>query len=286
MRVMVNGVRLFFEVVGSKLSVVDGQSVEKPTLLVLHGGPGFDHQGMRPYFDRFADSAQVVYLDHRGNGRSEAGPRSGWNLYQWGDDVKDFCDALDITSPVVLGHSFGGFVAESYVIRHASHPAKVILSCTAATTRFDRSLEVYERLGGPEVAAVAKRTFDEPTLSNFIEFSTVCTPLYHRSDGHGLARRTGIFNADVLIDFWRDHVKERDGSLKSFDFRAALMNVTCPVLVLGGDDDPACPIADQRDIVTFLPDALTTFRHFAECGHGTYFDFPDETESAIRSFLA
>ena len=43
--------------------------VKRPTLIVLHGGPGFDHASLRPYFDRFSDSHQVIYLDHRGNGR-------------------------------------------------------------------------------------------------------------------------------------------------------------------------------------------------------------------------
>lgn len=285
MRVMVNGVRLFFEIVGAKFEAVEGQVVERPTLLVLHGGPGFDHQGMRPYFDQFADVAQVVYLDHRGNGRSDPGPRTSWNLDQWGDDIREFCRVLDLEHPIVLGHSFGGFVAQAYLTRHRDHPAKVILSSTSPTTRFDRSLAVYERLGGASVAEVARRTFDQPTLEHFVEFSAVCTPLYHRSDGHGLPRRAGIFSPDVLLDFWRNGVTPRDGALKSFDFRAALTATTCPVLVLGGEDDPACPIEDQRDLVAFLPEATTTFRSFANCGHGTYVDFPLETAAAIVAFL-
>jgi pimeloyl-ACP methyl ester carboxylesterase len=45
-----------------------------PTLLLLHGGPGFDHSGFKPAFAEMATVAQVVYLDLRGNGRSDAGP--------------------------------------------------------------------------------------------------------------------------------------------------------------------------------------------------------------------
>ena len=286
MRVLVNGVRIYFEVVGEKLAVVDGQTVEKPTLLVLHGGPGFDHAGMRSYFDRLADVAQVVYLDHRGNGRSDHGPRDSWNLDQWGDDVAAFCDALDLERPIVLGHSFGGFVAESYLTRHPDHPARVVLSSTAARCDFDRSLAVYARLGGEQAVEVARRTFEEPTPLNFLEFSQVCTPLYHRSDGHGLASRPSIMNLDVLCDFWKPDAAEGSGLLRSYDFRAALADVRCPVLVLGGEDDPACPIEDQEDIVAALPDHLVEFHRFASCGHGTYFDFPDETEAILRRFLA
>jgi proline iminopeptidase len=46
-----------------------------------------------------ADIAQIIYLDHRGNGRSEDGPRECWNLAQWGDDVRAFCGALGIVDP-------------------------------------------------------------------------------------------------------------------------------------------------------------------------------------------
>ena len=54
----------------------DGPSMrEKPTLLLLHGGPGFDHSIYKPVYSSLADCAQIVYLDHRGNGRSDAGPK-------------------------------------------------------------------------------------------------------------------------------------------------------------------------------------------------------------------
>src|SRR4051812_41656139 len=93
MHVHVNGVRLFFDVEGTKF-VPDGPVMrEKPTLLLLHGGPGADHSTFRPAYSALADIAQIVYLDHRGNGRSEDGPREAWNLAQWGDDVAAFCDA-------------------------------------------------------------------------------------------------------------------------------------------------------------------------------------------------
>lgn len=285
MRVSVNGVRIYFEVLGEQLAVVDAKTVQKPTLLVLHGGPGFDHAGMRSYFDRFSDQAQVVYLDHRGNGRSDWGPRSSWNLDQWGDDVAAFCEALGIEAPIVLGHSFGGFVAQSYLIRHPEHPAAVVLSSTAAHCDFDRSLAVYQRLGGDRAVEVARRTFEDPTPMNFLEFSQVCTPLYHRSDGHGLASRPSVMNLEVLCDFWRGGVGPRDGALKSYDLRTALMGVRRPVLVLGGEDDPACPIEDQEDIVAFLPQATTEFHRFAGCGHGTYFDHPEATEAILRRFI-
>lgn len=137
MHVMINGVRLFFDVIGEKL-VPDGKVMrEKPTVLLLHGGPGFDHSVFKPSFAQLADVAQLVLLDHRGNGRSDPGDPALWTLDQWGDDVQNFCATLSIEKSIVLGYSFGGYVALSYAIRYPDHPAKLILwrygSCQATT---------------------------------------------------------------------------------------------------------------------------------------------------------
>src|SRR5258708_16052950 len=108
MHVSVNGVRLFFDVEGAKF-VPDGPLMrEKPVLLMLHGGPGADHSIYRPAYSALADVAQIVYLDHRGNGRSEDGPRESWNLAQCADDLPAFFDALATVDPIVLAAPFCG----------------------------------------------------------------------------------------------------------------------------------------------------------------------------------
>jgi len=104
MYVTVNGARLFFDVEGLGL-VPDGPRMrQRPTVLLLHGGPGFDHTMYKPAFSALAEVAQVIYYDHRGQGRSEMrseGAPDTLNLAQWGDDVKGLCDALGIEKPIV-----------------------------------------------------------------------------------------------------------------------------------------------------------------------------------------
>src|SRR5215470_4097 len=184
-RVLVNGVRLFFDVDGSSL-VPDGPAMrERPTVVLLHGGPGFDHSIYKPVLSSLADIAQVVFLDQRGNGRSDPGPRESWTLAQWGDDVRGFCEALGIDRPIVLGMSFGGMVALAYATRHPAHPAKVILGNTEAAggTYRERRVALFERFGGPEAGALARRRFlegqtDAATLETWVR---VALPLYSRS---------------------------------------------------------------------------------------------------------
>src|SRR5437879_6796788 len=153
MHVVVNGVRLFFDVEGASLVPNGGAMREKPTLLLLHGGPGLDHSIYKPAFSSLADLAQVVFLDHRGNGRSDPGPRESWTLAQWADDVRAFCDALGIARPIVYGASFGGTVALAYATRHPAHPAKLLLVSTepAGDAHLARRVAQSERSRVPEV---------------------------------------------------------------------------------------------------------------------------------------
>ena len=125
------GVRLFVDIEGAGW-VPDGPRLrQQPTLVLLHGGPGYDHSGFKPLFSQLADVAQIVYVDHRGHGRSDRRPPAEWTLDTFADDVVRLCDALGIDQPIVLGQSFGGFVAQRYLARHPRHPGKVVLSSTS-----------------------------------------------------------------------------------------------------------------------------------------------------------
>ena len=151
---------------------------ERPTIILLHGGPGFDHTPYKAYYSSLTEIAQVVYYDHRGNGRSEDGPQDRWHLDQWADDLKTLCDVLGIERPVVFGASFGGFVALNYALRHPDHPARLVLSSTTARIHLERSLAMFERLGGAEARSVAARFFAEPTADHRDEYLRVCGPHY------------------------------------------------------------------------------------------------------------
>src|SRR4030081_2399318 len=203
MHVVVNGVRLFFDVEGAKF-VPDGPVMrEKPVLLMLHGGPGADHSSYRPAYSVLADVAQIVYLDHRGNGRSEVGPRQSWNLAQWGDDVAAFCDALGIANPIVLGVSFGGMVALAYATRHPAHPSKLVLVSTAASggEHLERRVALFERFGGPETGALARRRFLEVQghdAASLDAWRRLAFPLYFRTPRGPDVSRRAVSRSEVL----------------------------------------------------------------------------------------
>ena len=202
MRVQVSGVRLFFDVDGAKL-VPDGPWMrERPTVLLLHPGPGFDHGLFKVQIGPWlAAGTQVVYLDMRGAGRSDAGPPEEHRLERWADDVRELCAALRIERPVVFGLGFGSLVALQYAARHPSHPAALVLAAPVARIVPERSIAVYERLGGAEAREVAERYYDEMDEQAFADFLRVCLPLlstYALTSDVIAARRLEPGGADAL----------------------------------------------------------------------------------------
>lgn len=282
MFVEVDGARLFFDVEGGGL-VPDGPRMRaKPTLILLHGGPGFDHSMFKPVFSPLAEVAQVIYLDQRGNGRSEGSDPARWNLRQWGDDVKGFCDALGIEKPIVFGGSFGGFVAQSYATRHPDHPGKLVLASTAACIDYGAIFAAFERLGGAQARDAAEAYWTEPTAERRRRYFEVCLPLYRQRPvaDADMARRSLIRDEVAL---WFNGPRNEHGRM---DFRAALQDIRCPVLILAGDQDPVTPIAFSEAIAACLPPHLVRFERFLGCGHGVQFDDPERTLAVLREFIA
>ncbi|MBU6258837.1 MAG: alpha/beta hydrolase [Burkholderiales bacterium] len=272
-------VHLYVDIEGCGL-VPDGPSMrEKPTLLLMHGGPGFDHSSFKPLFSRLADVAQVVYYDHRGHGRSDRRPASEWTLDHFADDIVRLCDALGIVRPIVLGQSFGGFVAQRYLARHPGHAAKVVLSSTAPNMDLDRKLAMFERLGGGVARDAAAAFWTAPGPQTWIAYERYCRPLYNRVRPQGDdASRRALFSPEILYAW-------AAGEQRSMNLRPGLAAVQCPVLVLAGELDPVTPIDDARDIAAAIPAPWGRLATFAHAGHGVWRDEPEAAMSILREFI-
>jgi pimeloyl-ACP methyl ester carboxylesterase len=281
MRVDIGGCKLFFDVEGAKLRPDGPRMREVPTLLLLHGGPGADHSIFKPAYSQLADIVQVVYCDHRGDGRSDGrDDPARWRLSQWGDDVKALCDALEIERPIVMGVSFGGYVAMSYALRHPEHPAKLILCSTAASPSKNAiQVKVFERLGGPAAGAAAQAFLEDPTRNVTREFRRLCGPLYRHGPYDPDVDARTIWNPRLMAEFRRS---ERE----TMNFLSDLHQIRCPTLVMVGEDDPMTPVPCSEEIVAALPPSLVRFERFAGAGHGIVADQPDRFYEVMRTFIA
>ena len=280
MKIAVGDIELFFDVEGPKVVASGDTWIERPTVVLLHAGPGADHSLYKDLVGpQLASVAQVVYLDQRGDGRSSRSDASHWNLDTWSDDLRAFLDALEIERPVLLGSAIGSLVALSFASRYPDRLAGLVLVSAVARYVHQRSVSEFDRLGGAHAGEVAARYFGDPTEATFADYMNVCLPLYTRRplDPDVIARMR--INPEGTVNWTRAEA----GKL---DLREAVGRIACPVLLFAGEDDPSFTLPGAEELAASLPAGLTTFRRIPGAGHGVFRDAPwalDEAAEFIRA---
>lgn len=94
----INGTELFYVIVGEGLPC-----------LMMHGGLGFDHNVLHPSLDPLGDTFNLIYYDHRGNGRSGTPDKETMTHAQFAADGDALAEHLGHEKVAVIGHSYGGF---------------------------------------------------------------------------------------------------------------------------------------------------------------------------------
>ena len=279
MLVRVGDVSLFVDVDGCGLVPDGDRMVSRPTLVLLHGGPGADHSLFKPEFAAATDFAQVVYLDQRGSGRSDLGTPSTWTWAQWADDVADLCGVLGIERPYLVGTSSGGLVAMHCAARHPALVAGLILdSALGMPTTLAETLEVFTRVGGPAARDAAERFLGGDLSDEAAQaWHQHALPVY----GHDPVprRARALINDDVQAQF-------RAGDCGSPDVAEQAPAITCPTLILAGADDPVSPAVGAERLAALLVNAPATAHVLPGIGHGVFRQDPERAFALLRAFLA
>jgi proline iminopeptidase len=283
MRTIVDGVSLYFDVEGAQLAANGFGLAERPTVVALHGGPGFDQGYLRPGLGPLSARAQVVYVDLRGQGRSGRPPVSTCTLERMADDVAELCERLGIVEPVVFGHSAGGFVALHLALRHPGAARALILCDTTATLRplpdDDPPPSLTERTS-PEAAALAARMFGgDFSPETMRAFAEQVAPAYagpRHLDVPGRLFPLSSFTGEVALHFF--------GSLApGYDLRPRLAEIGVPALIAVGRYDWVCPPVGSRTLADGIPDSELVA--FPESGHFPFSEEPAAFQAAVGKFL-
>lgn len=251
---------------------------ERPTILLLHGGPGsFDHTYFKPEFQRLTEVAQVVYLDVLGHGRSDWGDPAAWSFDAAGESVRGFCDTLGIEKPIVYGHSLGGFIALAYAVRHPEHPRALVLQSTMARFDLERIVEGFRRAGGDEAAEIAERSYGDAKSSVSREEWAVCArafgPWVPGDDEYARTIVNEELNVYGLELMQRYDMVEQLGAIK------------CPTLVCGGDLDPVTPPSAHHEIADALREGVGRLVLIEDAGHWTWNDVPELYWPLLTEFV-
>jgi proline iminopeptidase len=98
-----------------------------PALVLINGGPGGTHHYFHPWFSRAAKFSRVIYYDQRGCGLSDFKPGKAYSVDQAVDDLDAIRRALNANRWVVLGYSYGGFLAQLYALKYPENTAGLVL---------------------------------------------------------------------------------------------------------------------------------------------------------------
>ncbi len=277
MDVIIDDASIFYLPVGSPA---------KHPLIVLHGGPGLDHAEMHPWMDALADTFYMVYVDLRGQGRSERVDPGTLTLPRFAEDVTKLAQSLGFDRYAVLGHSFGSFVALAHAIEQggASH-----YFLSAATASFTKSMpEIQANLDEfepEELREDVKRSWAlEPevkTPEDFAEVMRLQMPFHFASvESEGFRRHLEAGDSTVYAPEVLAYVAGHDYAI---EYEDRLWEIAEPTLILVGEYDRTCTPRAARDLHAGIVGSELVV--IPEAGHQSYIEQPAMYFAAVRDFF-
>ena len=259
-------------------------------VIVIHGGPDFDHTYLLPDMDQLADSYRLIYYDQRGRGRSRGEVLlEDIHIDRYVEDLDRLRAHLRLDTVAILGHSWGGFVTMHYALRHPERVSHMILLNTASASNEDVERMKEER--GRMQAPHRERLDALESSAAFLDGDPGAVAEYYRIDFGTTFKRTE--DAARLNLTWtredilkgraiEDRLAQGLYWVPGYTIIPALKNLRTPTLVIHGEND-FFPVASSAHIAEAIPGArLVTL---AESGHFSYIDAPQQVRLAIDAFF-
>lgn len=270
------GVPIWYEIRGGGTGV---------PLVVVNGGPGFDHAYLlacTDAWDRLAARRRVVFYDQRGNGRSaalEEGEPCG--LAEQIDDLEALRAHLGFERLDLLGHSWGGYLVMAYAARHPQRVAHLVIVDSAApkiqdtvflfkniypeTTTREDGLAFAVELGDADAI--------EADLGAYMSMLFVSPEVRDR-----FLKRSSTFAYSQKVNraVWND--------LQRFDVNPELGKFRFPTLVVTGRYDFNVAPSVAWEIHRAIPGS--EFAVFERSGHLPFCEESDAFVERVGTFLA
>lgn len=258
-------------------------------LVLLHGGPGLDGSVFFPQIAALAgDGVRILAVDHRANGRSDDGDPSLWTVPQMAADLEAVMSGLGLERPIVMGHSFGSFVAQHHMAEYGTAGGYVLMGTVDSAEELTR---IGERLAAFEPEHLREQVTCSWAAEETVQTAEEAEQLwrdqvpFHAAEPEGEAVRqmqqsSGeiVFRPEVLRHF------ASGGEYGLVDNRERLRHRRLPVLVLSGELDRTTPAASAHRLAELLADADEVVVPGA--AHMLLQDQPDAALAALRAFLA
>jgi len=280
--VTVNGSRLWYEREG-----------RGEPLILVSGGPGDPHSPFHPFFSRLADRYQVIYFDGFGVGKSDrAQSNKQYAFARDVDDLEGLRKALGFSKISLLGHSYGGMVAQAYALKYPAAVSRLILIDTFYSGEMwqanndncnheiqNQFPEIWEKLQGLRARGLRssapehQQAYQAPLGLFYFHDASKAKLLPIEKGNDEVYYTIAGDDADFVIG----------GDIAALDFRADLKSLTMPMLILAGRFDRVSLPRYAVEYKKYAPQAR--FVMLEESGHFPYIEEPVRTLSELRNFL-
>lgn len=258
-------------------------------VLLLHGGPGADHQ----YFEGFEDflplnGIEFYYYDQLDSTNSEKPDDPAlWTIERYTDEVEAVRRGLGLDHFYLLGHSWGGLLAIEYALKYQQHLKGLVISNMAASTdSFVRHVSKIRAQFPPEIQAKLKfyenaNQTDDPAYQELL-FEKLYKTFICRLDPwpDPVQRSLGGWNQKVYRVLQGRSEFEATGRMKGWDRWADLPKIKVRTLTMGARYDEMDP-EDMRRMATLFPHGEAWISET-----GSHFAMYDDQQNYFKALLA
>jgi 3-oxoadipate enol-lactonase len=238
--------------------------------VVLVHGLGYARWGWEPVADLLAERFEIVLLDNRGIGESEA-PPGPYTVAEMAGDVLSVLDEAGLERAHVVGTSLGGMIAQELVLAAPARVEKLVLVCTMP--------------GGPNAAPMPERTVqliaEAPTLEPLVALRRFVENALAPDPPEKLVERILAYRLATVQPYAAWAAQAAAGA--SFDAWDRLAGIAAPTLVLHGTEDVVVDPANADLLARLIPGARV--ERFEGCGHLLFWEEPDRFVEVVGEFL-
>src|SRR5664279_6279579 len=285
-----NGVMIYYQAFG-----------KGDPLLIVHGGPGASHDYFLPYLLPLARTNRLIFIDERGSGRSQKIENvSDYTVENMVEDVEAVRKELNLGRISLLGHSYGGVLAQAYALKYQENLSHLILCSTFHST--SKMNEVFKNILAkmtPELRTRIEKMERQGLFSHGKDFeknrytAEYMTAAWGEGyfpylyQNHPDPNYDPVANGNTAWDLYREMWGSHgefvvDGNLASAEYAGRLPGIKVPTLITVGDHDESDP-SIAREMHALIPGSKLVV--LPASGHMTFVDQPGMFVKAVDEFL-
>lgn len=245
------GIKIHYEETGDPTGV---------PVVIMHGW-GCDHTTVRSIAAILEPGMRVINIDLPGHGKSQE-PEEVWGVEEYTRCIEEVISKLQLNSPILIGHSFGGRVS---ILLSSRNPIKKIVLVDAAGVKPHHSLKWYWK------------------VYCFKAIKRLYLLIYGKEKG--MRKIEEMRNRKGSADYRNASpmMKRILSKCVNEDLKHVMPQIQASTLLVWGENDTATPVSDAKTMERLIPDAGLV--SFPGCGHYSFLDNPIGFKAVLKEFL-